>query len=167
MWGRLITSDTLLPAPLQTHGKRCLSLHLLGFFFCIVFSLWLLPAVRKKKNNWRHEGKNEAGRRTWDSGENTEFINECSHQNYWKEKEEQTEHIYESEFCKAELSVNECRTLHLLLGIYFYLFCRCYFFQIFTDDFLTETHWQQARVSLSASYFSVLQTEKWKKSEER
>lgn len=73
---------------------------------------------------------------------------------------------YKSEFSKAELSANQCRTLHFLLGIYFYLFCRCYFFQIFTDDFL-KTHWQQARVSLSASYLSVLQTEKWKKREER
>lgn len=93
------------------------------------------------------------------------WIYKCSHQNYWKKREKRTECILKSEVIKAELSVNECRTLNFQLGIYFYLFCRHYFFQIFTDDFL-KTHWQWIRRSLSASCFSVLQTEKWKESED-
>lgn len=49
------------------------------------------------------------------------WIFKCSHQNYWQEKEEGTEHIYKSEFSTAELSANECRTLQLPL-IYIFIY---------------------------------------------
>lgn len=93
------------------------------------------------------------------------WIYRCSCQNDWKKKEEKTELILKSEVIEAEFSVDEHRTLHFWLGIIFYLFCRHYFFQIFTDDFL-KTHWQWTKMSLSASCFSVLQTEKWEESED-
>lgn len=93
------------------------------------------------------------------------WIYKRSCQNDWKKKEERTELILKSEVIEAEFSVYECQTPHIWLGIYSYLFCRHYFFQIFTDDFL-KTHWQWIRMSLSALFFSVLQTEKWKESED-